>query len=100
MSEAGRYRRRTGHFSKLPLDFGIIHYASDTPFTQARTLGARGSSYFGMDSTYAASVAIPRRILAREGALAAHPCATGDGRRCDRAGRAREAALRYRDAPP
>ena len=29
------------NFSKLPLDFGIIHYASDTPYTQARTLGAR-----------------------------------------------------------
>jgi hypothetical protein len=57
------------NFSKLPLDFGIIHYASDTPFTQARTLGARGLSYFGMDSTYAASVAILRRILGRENAL-------------------------------
>ena len=36
------------NFSKLPLDFGIIHYASDTPYTQARTLGARGLSYFGL----------------------------------------------------
>ena len=78
MSEAGRYP--TGepvNFSKLPLDFGIIHYASDTPFTQARTLGARGLSYFGMDSTYAASVAILRRILAREGALASAPVHDG-----------------------
>jgi hypothetical protein len=58
-------------FAKLPIDFGVIHYASDTPLTQARTLGARGLSYFGMDSTYAASVAILRRILRREGALAA-----------------------------
>ena len=41
------------NFSKLPIDFGIIHYASDTPYTQARTLGARGLSYYGMDSTYA-----------------------------------------------
>jgi hypothetical protein len=55
-------------FSKLPIDFGVIHYASDTPYTQARTLGARGLSYFGMDSTYASSVAIVRRIVAREGA--------------------------------
>ncbi|MFI5286788.1 MAG: DUF6909 family protein [Candidatus Dormibacteria bacterium] len=55
-------------FSKLPIDFGVIHYASDTPYTQARTLGARGLSYFGMDSTYASSVAIVRRIIAREGA--------------------------------
>lgn len=57
------------NFSKLPIDFGVIHYASDTPYTQARTLGARGLSYFGMDSTYAASVVILRRILRREGAL-------------------------------
>ena len=57
------------NFSKLPIDFGIIHYASDTPYTQARTLGARGLSYFGMDSTYAASIAIVRRVLRLEGAL-------------------------------
>ena len=58
------------NFSKLPIDFGIIHYASDTPYTQARTLGAPGLSYFGMDSTYASSLAILRRILRLEGALA------------------------------
>ncbi|HEY1274577.1 MAG TPA: hypothetical protein VGF25_06690 [Thermoleophilaceae bacterium] len=57
------------NFSKLPIDFGIIHYASDTPYTQARTLGARGMSYYGMDSTYASSLAILRRILRLEGAL-------------------------------
>jgi hypothetical protein len=70
LSESGRYP--TGepvNFSKLPIDLGVIHYASDTPFTQARTLGARGLSYFGMDSTYAASVAILRRVLKLEGAL-------------------------------
>ena len=55
--------------SRLPLDFGVIHYASDTPYTQARTLGARGLSFFGMDSTYAGSLAILRRILRLEGAL-------------------------------
>jgi hypothetical protein len=59
------------NFSKLPIDFGVIHYASDTPYTQARTLGARGLSYFGMDSTYAASLAILRRVLRLEGALPA-----------------------------
>jgi hypothetical protein len=57
------------NFSKLPVDFGIIHYASDTPYTQARTLGARGLSYYGLDSTYASSLAIFRRILRLEGAL-------------------------------
>jgi hypothetical protein len=55
------------NFSKLPIDFGLIHYASDTPYTQARTLGARGLSYYGMDSTYAASLAILRRVLRLEG---------------------------------
>jgi len=70
ITEPARYpTNEPVNFSKLPVDFGVIHYASDTPFTQARTLGARGLSYFGMDSTYAASVAIVRRILQREGAL-------------------------------
>jgi len=58
------------NFAKLPIDFGVIHYASDTPYTQARTLGARGLSYHGMDSTYASSLAILRRIFTLEGALA------------------------------
>jgi hypothetical protein len=57
------------NFSRLPIDLGIIHYASDTPYTQARTLGARGLSYYGMDSTYASSLAILRRILRLEGIL-------------------------------
>jgi hypothetical protein len=55
--------------TRLSLDLGIIHYASDTPYTQARTLGARGLSYRGTDSTYASAVAVSRRILAQEGAL-------------------------------
>ena len=59
------------NFSKLPIDFGIIHYASDTPYTQARTLGARGLSYYGMDSTYASSLAIMRRVFKLEGILEA-----------------------------
>jgi hypothetical protein len=58
------------NFAKLPIDFGIIHYASDTPYTQARTLGARGLSYYGMDSTYASSLAILRRVFKLEGILA------------------------------
>jgi hypothetical protein len=44
-------------------DLGIIHYASDTPYTRAQTLGARGLSYYGMDSTYASTIAILRRIF-------------------------------------
>jgi hypothetical protein len=68
IADADRYPQGEAvNFSKLPIDLGIIHYASDTPYTQARTLGARGLSYYGMDSTYASSVAIMRRILALEG---------------------------------
>jgi len=70
MSDADRYPvGEAVNFSKLPIDFGIIHYASDTPYTQARTLGARGLSYYGLDSTYASSVAIMRRIFRQEGLL-------------------------------
>ena len=53
----------TVHFRHLSSDFGLIHYASDTPYTRARTLGGRGLSFGGIDATYAASVAIWRRIL-------------------------------------
>ncbi len=59
------------NMARLTFDLGIVHYASDTPYTQARTLGARGLSYRGLDSTYAASIALARRILQREGVLKA-----------------------------
>jgi hypothetical protein len=45
------------------IDLGFVHYASDTPYTKGQTLGERNLSYFGMDSTYAAALAIARRIL-------------------------------------
>jgi hypothetical protein len=51
------------------LDLGIIHYASDTPYTRAQTLGARGLSYYGMDSTYASTIAILRRVFKQTGML-------------------------------
>jgi hypothetical protein len=53
------------------LDLGIIHYASDTPYTRAQTLGARGLSYYGMDSTYASTIAILRRVFDRSGIVRA-----------------------------
>ncbi|MDD5369043.1 MAG: hypothetical protein PHQ40_08160 [Anaerolineaceae bacterium] len=49
-----------------PFDIGILHYVSDTPMSKGRNLGAGTLSYFGMDSTYATSIAILRRILALE----------------------------------
>jgi len=52
------------------MDLGVIHYASDTPYTRAQTLGARGLSYYGMDSTYASTIAILRRVFQQSGVLA------------------------------
>jgi hypothetical protein len=51
-----------------PFEIGLLHYASDTPFTRGQTL-ARRLSYYGVDATYACSVAILRRILEREVAV-------------------------------
>jgi hypothetical protein len=61
------------NMAKLGFDLGVLFYASDTPYTQARTLGARGLRYRGMDSTYAAAIALAKRILQREEALPARP---------------------------
>ena len=47
----------------LPFDLGILHYASDTPMTKGKNLGAGALSYFGVDSTYATALAILRRIM-------------------------------------
>ena len=47
----------------LPFDVGFLHYASDTPLSKGRNLGAGNLSYFGMDPTYASSIAILRRIF-------------------------------------
>jgi hypothetical protein len=50
----------------LPFDVGLIHYVSDTPLSKGRNLGAGSLSYFGVDSTYAASLAILQRIFDKE----------------------------------
>lgn len=50
----------------LGLDFGALHYVSDTPLTSGRTLGEGPLSYYGVDSTYACSLAILKRILGLE----------------------------------
>lgn len=47
-------------------DIGILHYASDTPLSKGKNLGAGALSYLGMEPTYATSIAILRRILSRE----------------------------------
>ncbi len=45
---------------------GVLHYASDTPFSKGKNLGAQNLSYFGMDSTYATTIAITRAILSQD----------------------------------
>lgn len=50
----------------INFDLGILHYASDTPLSKGKNLGAGALSYFGMDSTYASSLAILRRIFQLE----------------------------------
>ena len=50
----------------IPFDIGVIHYASDTPISKGKSLGSQHLSYFGVDPTYAATVAILRRILSLE----------------------------------
>lgn len=51
---------------EVPFDIGIIHYVSDTPMGKGRNLGAGSLSYYGMDSTYASSAAVLRRIFELE----------------------------------
>lgn len=46
-----------------PVDIGIIHYASDAPYTQVVTLGTRNLGYDGVEATYTSSLAILKRIL-------------------------------------
>lgn len=54
-------------------DIGILHYASDKPLSKGKNLGAGSLSYRGMDPTYAAAVAILRRIIAQEIATITNP---------------------------
>lgn len=55
------------HLSNLmPFDFGLLHYASDTPYSRRQSLLSKSLSYFGVDSTYGCSIAILRRIFALE----------------------------------
>jgi hypothetical protein len=47
-------------------ELGIIHYASDTPYSRRQSLLSKSMSYFGMESTYGCASAIARRIFANE----------------------------------
>jgi hypothetical protein len=54
------------NFTNLPFDLGILHYASDTPYSKGANLGRGSLDYQGLDSTYATCVAIARRIMELE----------------------------------
>jgi hypothetical protein len=70
------------NFTRLPLDLGFLHYASDTPYTRGKNLGAVRLAYLGMDSAYATSVAIVRRIFSQE--LIQRPETHPNGRKRER----------------
>jgi hypothetical protein len=55
------------HLSNLlPFEFGLLHYASDTPYSRRQSLLSKSLSYFGMDATYGCAVATLQRILSQE----------------------------------
>ncbi|MEZ4359669.1 MAG: hypothetical protein R3B48_05770 [Kofleriaceae bacterium] len=47
-------------------ELGMLHYASDTPYSRRQSLLSKSLSYFGMESTYGCAIAIVRRIFQRE----------------------------------
>jgi hypothetical protein len=55
--------------SETGFELGMLHYASDTPYSRRQSLLSKSLSYFGMESTYGCAIAIARRILQREIAL-------------------------------
>jgi Family of unknown function (DUF6909) len=50
----------------VPFDVGFLHYASDTPMSKGKNLGAGSLSFAGVDPTYATAIAILRRIFEQE----------------------------------
>ena len=51
---------------QMSFELGVIHYASDTPYSRRQSLLSKSLSYFGMESTYGAAAAIAQRILKNE----------------------------------
>jgi hypothetical protein len=51
---------------QMPFELGVIHYASDTPYSRRQSLLSKSLSYFGMESTYGCAIAIARRIFSNE----------------------------------
>jgi len=51
---------------RTPFEVGIVHYASDTPYSRRQELLSKSLSYFGVDATYACAITIVRRIFEQE----------------------------------
>jgi len=51
---------------QMSFELGVIHYASDTPYSRRQSLLSKSLSYFGMESTYGAAAAIAQRIFQNE----------------------------------
>ena len=54
------------NFTSLPFELGIVHYASDTPNSKGTNLGVRNLAYEGVEATYAATLAIIKKIVEKE----------------------------------
>jgi hypothetical protein len=63
MQPSRRYNNEIVNLHGVPFDIGLLHYASDTPLSKGKNLGAGSLSYFGMDPTYATSLTILRRVF-------------------------------------
>ena len=50
----------------VKFDIGFLHYASDKPLKTGQNLGAGSLSYGGVEPTYAAAIAILRRVFYNE----------------------------------
>lgn len=53
-------------FINAPYEIGVLHYASDTPISRRQSLLSKSLSYFGVDATYATSIAVMQQILRQE----------------------------------
>lgn len=53
-------------FINARYDIGVLHYASDTPYSKRQALLSESLSYRGVDATYACSIAVLRRIFQLE----------------------------------
>ncbi len=51
---------------RAAFDVGVLHYASDTPYSRRQWLLSKSLGWFGTDATYGCAIAITRRILERE----------------------------------